>query len=553
MRYVSSLVVVSCLFAQGAMGAEPTAFALDGHGFKVHPALTARFDSGACLTKAWVFFTDKGVAQSGLGAALDEVEAGYDAKARARRALRRTDPGLFDERDLPVAGAYRDAVAATGARPHVESRWVNALSVVGTREQIEQAAALPFVRAVEPVRSGPRTVGTGEEVQPGGYGGRGFYGLAEAQLSQINLIALHGAGLTGQGVVVGVLDTGFRRDHVAFTNPAKPLVVIAERDFINSDNNTAFQEGDPGDQHHHGTLILGTLAAYKPDELVGGAFDASYILCKTEDVASETPVEEDNYVAALEFIELHGGDVATSSLSYSDWYTAPDYNGVTAVTSIAVNTATANGLHVCTAAGNAGNDGDPGTAHIGAPADALRVVTCGAVDGAGTITWFSSDGPTADGRVKPELLALGSATKTVGYDDTTSYVGASGTSLSTPLVAGAVACLAGAHPEWTADQMRAALLASASDFVLNGVSDPLFVRGFGILNALDAWGGPGCGSADFDGDGDSGTDLDIENFFACLGGNCCQGCGSADFDGDGDTGTDMDIEAFFRVLGGGAC
>ena len=506
--------------------------------------------------KHWVFFSDKGVAPAELPAALAAVEASYDPHAKARRALRRSDPGLFDTRDLPLAPHMLTAIAATGASIHQHSRWLNAVSVRATPEQLDAIAQLPFVAHTAPVAWSERTQLIGP-IEPapgssGGYTGRIDYGNAGPQITQMNLHTVHDQGLAGQGVRIAVLDTGFRRDHAVFSTPPYTLTVIAERDFINNDNNTAEQPGDPEGQHGHGTLILGTLAAHLPGQLVGAAYRASYILCKTEDISSETPVEEDNYVAALEFAELHGADVVTSSLSYSDWYTQAQMNGVTAVTSIAVNLATANGMHCCTAAGNAGHDEDPQTSRLGAPADALRVITCGSVNFQNLLSTFSSDGPSADGRIKPEVLARGRNTHTISPNDTTSLVTASGTSLSTPLVAGAVACLTQAHPDWTPLQMRQALFTTASRAAN---PDPLFCEGYGILNAAAASAAVFCGTADFDGDGDLGTDADIEAFFACLGGNCCAACfsGGADFNADGDVGTDADIEAFFRVLAGGSC
>jgi len=494
--------------------------------------------------RTWVFLSDKPANHT----AIESLRDTYDPHATARRMARRSDPHLFDARDLPVGADRVAALSATGATIAVESRWLNAVSVDATQAQLAAIAQLPFVTGLQPVRTGPRTRTMTPALRATQtYGSRDFYGRATSQTAQVNLGALHAAGYTGEGVRVAVLDTGFRYDHTVFASVQHPLTIIAERDFINNDPDSGPDPADHPDQFHHGTLILGVLASYQPGELVGGAFGASYILCKTENVASETPVEEDYYVAALEFAEFHGADVVTSSLSYTDWYTQPDMDGITAVTSVAVNIATANGVHCCTAAGNDGNDADPATSRLGAPADALQVITCGAVWESGDITWFSTDGPTADGRVKPELLARGYQTATIWYDDTTSFAAASGTSLSTPVIASVVACLTQAHPEWTPAQMRAALFATASD----GAADPLFVRGYGIANAFAA--ADLCGSSDFNADGDFGTDQDIETFFACLGGNCCAACGTADFNFDGDVGTDQDIEAFFRVLGGGSC
>jgi hypothetical protein len=154
----------------------------------------------------------------------------------------------------------------------------------------------------------------------------------------------------------------------------------------------------------------------------------------------------------------------------------------------AFNAATENGLHCFQGAGNEGHDSDPTTWNLLIPADALQVVTVGAVDSSGTIASFSSEGPTADGRLKPEVLTRGVDTFTVHADDDHASVQMSGTSMSTPLAAAAAACLVQAHPEWTVAQLRAALTRTASDYVANGIPDPLFVRGYGIIDATEASG-----------------------------------------------------------------
>ncbi|MBL9141457.1 MAG: S8 family serine peptidase, partial [Phycisphaerae bacterium] len=177
---------------------------------------------------------------------------------------------------------------------------------------------------------------------------------------------------------------------------------------------------------------------------------------------------------------------ATSSLGYIDWYLQSDLNGQTAVTTVAVNQATANGLVCLTAAGNLGNDTDPTTSTIMAPADAFDVIACGAVDANGSVASFSSSGPTADGRVKPELLARGVGTATVNSTNTTGISGVSGTSLSTPLLAGAVTCVLQARPSFGVAQMRQALFATASRTAAGLGTDPLFVQGYGLARSLPA-------------------------------------------------------------------
>lgn len=445
--------------------------------------------------KVWVFFADKETGSPAVyEGAVRKLTAECNPKTLRRRALRRTRPGLFDIDDLPVALRYLDAVEATGARVHVVSRWLNGVSVSATREQVERIQRLPFVRSLELVRRGgrlePREGATTlvEQDKSLGSSPTSFYGVAEAQLTQINLIALHDLGFTGAGVVIGALDSGFHRVHPSYNDPSHPLDVIAEYDFVDGDGDTSIEPGDPDGQGTHGTRTLSIMAAYLPDSYVGAAYDASYILCKTEDDTSETPAEEDRFVAGLEFIEANGGDVATSSLDYPSFYPEWQMDGRTAVITKAVNIATANGLHYLNSGGNYNHDDDPGTQTIAEPIDAFQVISVGAVDLAGNIANWSSDGPTADGRVKPEVLARGVNTDVVDVVGD-GYGTASGTSFAVPLVAGTVACLVQAHPDWTVDQMRTYLFRSGDYYVAHGTFEPTYVRGYGIIDALAAHGG----------------------------------------------------------------
>lgn len=439
--------------------------------------------------KIWVFFEDKGITTDAeIQSALTGLEGSYDERAIRRRVLRRTVPGLFDEHDLPVYEAYVEVVLSTGAQISVRSRWLNAISVRATANQRHTIDAFPCVRATKAVRKG-RLMPLPSSSAPQGRSGVDFYGLAQQQLEQINVRAMHAQGYTGAGVVIGVLDTGFRRDHAAFNESGHELNVIAEWDFVNDDPETGIEPGDAGNQHEHGTYIIGTMGAYKPDELVGGAYDASFILAKVEDVAAEYPLEEDWFTAGLEFIEANGGDVATSSL-VANWYTQEAMDGETAIMTQAFNIATANGLHCCQGAGNSGNDLDPATSNLRVPADAFDVLTVGAVDVNGDIAAFSSDGPTQDGRVKPEVLTRGYGTWTVAPNSATLYSSVSGTSLATPLTAAAVACIVQAHPDWSVATMRQRLMETADYFLEFGTYDPLYVLGYGIIDALAASDAP---------------------------------------------------------------
>jgi hypothetical protein len=457
---------------------------------KLHPGLESRFQEAGSgePVKAWVLLQrDKGHGSPAeLEVALNELHQSYDSRAIQRRMQRRTRPGLFDVDDLPLPESWLEAVRASGARIVVQSRWASAVSVLATEEQLQELASLPFVRQLRPVLRGARREPDPSPVDsgPAAPQGNGFYGEALEQLEQMDLTALHALGYTGLGMRIGVLDTGFRTTHGAFNTPGHPLVVVAEWDFVNDDPVTAPEPGDLPSQHNHGTWILGTMAAYRPGTLVGAAYDASYILTKVEDLTAEYPAEEDMFVAGLEFIEAHGGDVATSSVVIFDFYTQDDLDGETTVMSQGLNVAADNGLHVCQGAGNDGHDSDPTTSTLVPPADAFRTITVGAVDAAGNIAGFSSDGPTADGRLKPEVLARGVNTRTVSSSDDQSTTGVSGTSLSTPLLAGASTCVLQAHPTWSVDQLRAHLFLNADYYLTNDSPDPLFVHGFGIIDAL---------------------------------------------------------------------
>jgi len=505
----------------------------------------------------WIFLCDRGLDSfAERWAAIAEVAGAYDFRAIERRAARGAVGALFDEHDLPVAAAYLREIQARGARVRVVSRWLNAVSVEAGAAQLAEIERLPFVDRVEPVRRGrPADAVPARDRPLGPSPVTSVYGASENQLAQINIVAMHDAGFTGEGVVIGMLDTGFSRTHDAFNQPAHPIDVVAEWDFLDDDPDAGFDPNDTvipsphGDvyQHAHGTLVLGAVAAYLPNQLIGGAYGASFVLAKTEDIADEYPAEEDLYVAGLEFVEQNGADLVSSSLGYIQWYEYEDLDGLTAVTTQAVNLATARGLVCVTAVGNGGRDQD--LPSLIAPSDAFDVISCGAVSPTGTTAGFSSNGPTADGRVKPEVLAQGESTATVHHLDNQLLAEADGTSLSTPLVASAVALVIEARPGWTIAQIRAALTQTADYYVANGTYDPEYARGYGIVDALAASQVSFC-DGDLDGDGDVDlTDLSVllGHFGTPLGAHAALG----DLDGDGD----VDLADLSIQLGafGGAC
>ncbi|MFH0931535.1 MAG: S8 family serine peptidase, partial [Candidatus Zixiibacteriota bacterium] len=309
------------------------------------------------------------------------------------------------------------------------------------------------------------------------------YGPSYDQLQQINVPAVHTLGYNGQGVLVCMMDTGFIKDHIAFKSAFSEGRVLAEYDFINHDTNTQNEPGqDATTQHYHGTYTWSALGGEVDGQLYGPAYKANFILAKTEYVPTETRIEEDNWVAGMEWADSIGADVISSSLGYLDFddgffYTRLQLDGNTAVTTIAADIAASLGIVVCNAMGNGG----PGDTTLVTPADADTILACGAVYSSGTIASFSSRGPTGDGRIKPEVVARGVSTYCASASDTNVFTYASGTSLSTPLVGGCAAVLLSAHPDWVPWKIREALMYTA-----NNALTPNNTYGWGLVNLLAA-------------------------------------------------------------------
>jgi subtilisin family serine protease len=266
---------------------------------------------------AWVGFEDKGISSpEARAAAFQHLEDAFDERALARRRLRRTLPGLFDEHDLPLQEAYVEGVAATGAEVRVRSRWLNGVSVLATRETLRAIESLPFVTEVRDIHPYVPKPQRNAKIPPDPDLKRGppsppdpRFGWSGPQIRQLGLHRLHDMGLRGSGVRIGVIDTGFRTSHPAFMNREDPLQVVAQWDFVDNDSVASPEPGDSPIHHEHGTLVLGILAADSPGQLVGSAPEAEYVLLKAEDDATEYFLEERWFVAALEFAESRGVDI----------------------------------------------------------------------------------------------------------------------------------------------------------------------------------------------------------------------------------------------------
>jgi len=288
------------------------------------------------------------------------------------------------------------------------------------------------------------------------------------------VIEAHRRGLTGAGVLVGMLDTGFQLGHRAFAG----LELVAQYDFIHNDPDPSYDPlNDPPGQANHGTGCLSVLAGYDPGRLVGIAPRVAVALAKVEWTGSETAVEEDYWVAGLEWLEWLGAEVVTSSLTYHDWYSATDMDGLVPLVSRAAERAAELGVVICNAAGNNG----PGEITIGAPADAAGILAVAATDSTGAVTKFSSRGPSADGRIKPDVAAMGRGVVVATPLTRRGYSRWNGTSLATPIVAGVAALVLEAHPDWTAAEVVEAIRASSDRWFM-----PDNALGYGVVDAAEA-------------------------------------------------------------------
>lgn len=401
-----------------------------------------------------------------------------------RSVLRRQKQAIpVLERDLPANPAYVTQLRQAGATVWFSSRWLNAVLVEATDAVIAGVQKLPIVKGLEFGRSlanaraaaptRPASVGTGG---PGGKLGDLQplnYGTSQGQVTQLGVDKMHQQGYHGEGMLIGVLDAGFSKaDKVGFL---KPLFdqnrVLATYDFVNRE--TAVYEDDS-----HGLSCLSAIAATADGQLYGTAFRAQFVLLRTEDAGRENRVEEANWLFGAEYADSAGVDVLSSSLGYTQFddastsYTYANMDGKTALSTRAAQVAAETGMVVVVAAGNEGNDA---WRYLSAPSDAQSVLAIGAVDQAGQRAVFSSLGPSADGRVKPDLAARGQGT-VVGSPGGQILMG-NGTSFATPLVAGLAAGFWQAHPRLTAAQVTEALRRSGSQF-----SNPDDQLGYGIPN-----------------------------------------------------------------------
>lgn len=383
-----------------------------------------------------------------------------------------------DERDYPVCTLYKDSLRKMGVRIHHESRWFNGVTCEMKEETAQAVLRLRFVDGIEMTRDStnmPKQNAPGRqkwETEEYFAAKESDPLISDKQQEVYNLLPLHQAGYHGQGILMAVCDGGFQNADTL--SCFRDSLLSGHYDFTD-DKGDFF-----GSTGHHGTCCLSAITGIR-EGYHGAATRAKYYLMRSEEYATESPKEMDNLVAALEKADSLGVNIFSVSLGYSQFDNASwdldksALDGQTTRASIAAMIAARKGMLVCAAAGN---EGSKPWETISAPADADSILTVGAVDTLRTIGAFSSHGPSADGRVKPDVCAVGVQAAVINPDGV--IIHSNGTSFATPLLAGLAACLWSAYPTENAMQIRERILRSADRYATPDTQQ----YGYGIP---DAW------------------------------------------------------------------
>ena len=423
-----------------------TAFTLFAHNNRVAGIDMVSYPGGKCMMYR-LYLKDKDLDHNPYS--VNRPEEFLSARSIERRKRQ----GLpIDLTDLPLAPAYEKAVADAGIEIVGKSKWNNTLLIrIHKEKELRKLDGFDFIRKMMKVFVAPDSVsqrmrsGVRKGLNEWG-NGAGFYGAADAQLKAMNGKRLHESGHRGRGMMIAVFDGGFMN---ADKIPALHDIKLAGiRDFVVPQSKNIFSEME------HGTMVLSTMAAHAPNYYVGVAPEAEYLLVRCEDERTESLAEEDYWASAAEYADSCGVDVINSSLGYHGFDDSSmdhhyyEQDGNTALISRTASMCADKGI-VCV--NSAGNDGMGSWKKINFPADATDILTVGSINEHGMNAAFSAVGPTADGRIKPDVMAFGSPTCVITGRG--SIINDNGTSFSSPLVAGMVACLWQALPGKTAKQI----------------------------------------------------------------------------------------------------
>ncbi len=416
----------------------------------------------------------------------------------SQRALdRRAVAGIpIELNDLPVNPDYIAAISLIGVEVITRSKWFNGVTIYTTDPaKIAEIELLPFVTRVvkcgmkvtEPVPIADKfameemlviPLSSPSEV-PLKISDSADYGLSFTQVHMVRTDMLHDLGFRGEGMMIAILDAGFNLvdQLVPFDSLWANNQILGARDFVTPGGNVFIG-------HTHGMSVLSIMGGYVPGQLIGTAPKADYWLLRSEDGGSEYLVEEYNWVCAAEFADSVGADVINSSLGYTVFddstqnHTCADMTGNTTPVTRGANIASSKGILVVNSAGNEGNNQN--WQCVSAPSDGTDVLSVAAVDSLGHYASFSSKG-TVDGLyVKPNVAAMGRATVISGSDGT--IIRGSGTSFSSPVMAGSAACLWQAFPEFSNATLKMAIEECASQF-----THPDIFLGYGIPNLFEAY------------------------------------------------------------------
>ncbi|MCD8203151.1 MAG: S8 family serine peptidase [Prevotella sp.] len=411
---------------------------------------------------------------------LSQPQDFLSAKALERRERQNILP---DSTDLPINPDYISEIAATGVEVVSKSKWNNTLLVRCHKPDLmKKIAALDFVSDMNKVWTSPDSIVKSHprlqyhtEFNRWDTISENRYGVTIEQVEMLGGVKLHNYGYTGKGMTIAVLDGGFMNADVipCFQN----IKVEGTADFVVPHSETIYKEME------HGTKVLSVMAANVPNRFVGTAPDASYWLIRCEDGESESLAEEDYWAAAVEFADSVGVDVINSSLGFhafddhSSDYLYSQLDGNSSLISHTASMLAAKGIVLVN---SAGNDGMSSWKKINVPADADNILSVGAVSPNRRNAAFSSIGPTADGRVKPDVMALGSPTAVITGRGT--IIKDVGTSFSTPVITGLVACLWQALRDKTAKEIIDIVI-NCSDNILT----PDNIYGYGIPDFWKAY------------------------------------------------------------------
>jgi serine protease AprX len=445
--------------------------------------------SSFAQNKYYIYFKDKGITSN---QSLSKFSIEYQSalnilseRSIDRRIKNMGEDNIITYEDLPIQQSYIDIIASRGIKIENKLTWFNAVTAYLNEVQKNSLLQLSIVDKIEPVRvfkfKREEIIPTNYLVKETSSQDQINYGSSFTQLNLSDIPQVHAKGITGNGIIIGILDSGFKwKEHESLVDAN----VIGEYDFIFKDSVTENQAGDRSDQHSHGTEVFSIIGGNKDSVLIGAAFNSSFVLAKTEDLRSESHLEEDNYAAALIWMESLGVDVTTSSVGYNIFddsvfsYKYSDMNGKTTIVTKAAELAFQRGIVTIA---SAGNEGDDPWFHIIAPADGFNTIGVGAVTNNNVLANFSSRGPTADGRIKPEIVAQGVGVFFASTSGSNRYSSGNGTSYSTPIAAGVAALLLSAHPHLINSQARNILIETADNS-----SSPNNERGYGLISAAGA-------------------------------------------------------------------